>query len=201
VATTFQRDLGAARRDYAEIYRSLPWAYGDAPDQELIEALTGHPRGGALDIGGGQGRHALALAALGFKVTLVDKTPEGLQQAAEAAEKKGLSFRLVLSDAADYEPEGRLSVVVAGLFFHHPAHRTALKIAKALGAALQPGGIFYLSLPGYNKENAALAAGVIEASGCEPEFIIKHLVTKKERPRLKVARRNETRALARKSRR
>jgi SAM-dependent methyltransferase len=200
VATTVQRDLGAARRDYAEIYRSLPWAYGDAPDQELIEALTGHPRGRALDLGGGQGRHALALAALGFNAVIVDKTTEGLQQAAAAAEERGVTLKLVHSDAAKYEPGGVFSVMVAGLFFHHPAHRTALKIAKTLGAALRPGGIFYLSLPGYTKENVTLAADVIEASGCEPEFIVKHLVTKKERPRLKVARRNETRALARKAR-
>lgn len=183
------------RRDYEEIYRARIWAYGDKPDPEFIRALVNVPRGVALDIAGGQGRHALALAALGFDVTLVDSAPAGLHQAGVAAEEKGLSVHLVQADIATYEPVRDVLVVCAGLFFHIPARRTSLKVAKRLGHALPRGGLLYLSLPGYTSETAAFASHLIAAAGLKEKWIVKHLVTKKERPRLSVPRRNETRAL------
>lgn len=188
-------------RDYAEVYRQRSWAYGDKPDPELIRALVGVPRGPALDLGGGQGRHALALSALGFGVTLVDSVPEGLHQASATAEERGLPLHVVHGDAARYQPENGQRLIVAALFLHIPAHRTAIKIAERVGQALSRGGLFYLSFPGFNKETQDLARDLIAASGCSEKWIVKHLVTKKERPVLSVPRRNETRALGRTTKR
>lgn len=190
--------MGGRDRDYTEVYKSKTWAYGDKPDPELIKALVGVRRGRALDLGGGQGRHALALSALGFDVTLVDAIAEGLHQATAIAEERGLPLHTVSADAARYEPEPGFGLVVAGLFFHIPAYKTALKIAERIGNALLPEGLLYLSLPGFNKDNEALARDAILAAGCKQKWVVKHLVTKKERPMLSVARRNETRALGQK---
>lgn len=187
------------RRDYEEIYRARIWAYGDKPDPEFIRALTNVPRGIALDIAGGQGRHALALAALGFDVTLVDAAPAGLHQAAVAAGEKGLAVHLVQSDLAKYEPVRDAIVICAALFFHIPARKTSLKVAERLGQALKRKGLLYLSMPGYTAETSAFAMELIAAAGLKEEWIVKHLVTRKERPRLPVPRRNETRALGVKS--
>lgn len=184
-------------RDYEEAYRARLWAYGDKPDPDLIKALVGLPRGKALDLGAGQGRHALALSALGFDVTVVDTSAEGLHQATAAAEERGLPIHVLQGDAAKYEPDDVFRVVVASLFLHIPARRTSLQIAKRIGAALASNGLFYLSFPGYTKETQTLARDLIEAAGCAEEWIVKHLVTRKERPRLQVPRRNETRALGR----
>lgn len=186
-----------AERDYAEIYKQRTWAYGDRPDPELIKALVGVPRGPAADLGGGQGRHALALSALGFDVTLVDSVPEGLHQASAIAEERGLPLHTVHSDAAHFEPENGQRVVVAALFLHIPARRTALKIAERMGGSLAPGGLFYMSFPGFTKVTQELARDLISAAGCQEQWVLKHLVTKKERPVLPVSRRNETRVLCR----
>lgn len=183
------------RRDYEEIYRSRIWAYSDKPDPEFIRALVNVPRGVALDIAGGQGRHALALAALGFDVTLVDAAPAGLHQAGVAAGEKGLSVHLVQADIATYEPVRDAIVICAALFFHIPARKASLKIASRLGQALGSKSLLYLSMPGYTSDTAVFASELIAAAGLKEEWIVKHLVTKKERPRLTVARRNETRAL------
>lgn len=184
-------------RDYAEIYRSRTWAFGDKPDPELIKALVGLPRGRALDLGGGQGRHALALSALGFEVVLVDAVAEGLHQAAAIAEERGLPLHVLHTDALKYEPEPELVLVVAALFFHLPARRTAIKAAERIGRALAPGGLFYLSVPRYDRERQTLAQEIMEAAGCKELWMVKHLVTKRERPVLTAPRRNETRALGR----
>jgi len=183
------------RRDYDEIYRGRIWAYGDKPDPDFIRALVTVRRGVALDIAGGQGRHALALAALGFDVTLVDSAPAGLHQAGVAAREGGLSINLVQADLATYEPVRDVTVVCAALFFHIPTRRMSIKIATRLGAALERGGLLYLSIPGYTSETRALATDVMAAAGLKEKWTVKHLVTRKERPRLPVSRRNETRAL------
>lgn len=183
-----------SRRNYDEVYQQR-WAYGDKPDPELIHALTDVARGRAVDIGGGQGRNALALAALGFDVAVVDSSSNGLHQATAAAEEQGLSLHVVQSEIARYEPESGLKAVVAALFFHIPSTKTSLRVAERLGGALDPQGIFYLSMPGFTKETVAFVELLLEAAGCKLDWVTKHLVTKKERPRLPVPRRNETRAL------
>ncbi|HLF69577.1 MAG TPA: class I SAM-dependent methyltransferase [Actinomycetota bacterium] len=184
-----------SRRDYEQVYSELTWAYGDKPDLELIHALEGRPRGRAVDVGGGQGRHALPLAALGFDVVVVDTAAAGLHQGAESAAEKDLNIHFVQQDAAQFEYGPGLKAAVAALFFHIPAHKTSISIAQRIGEALEPGSPLYLSVPGFTSETVELVEAVIEAAGCKKDFIVKHLVTKKERPRLSVPRRNETRAL------
>lgn len=183
--------------EYEEAYRARAWAHGEKPDPELVEALADVPRERALDVGGGQGRHALALAALGFEVTLLDAAAEGLRQAAATAEGRGLVLHVLQGDASRHAPEGPFRVIVASLFFHLPARRTALQVARRLGGALAPGGLLYLSLPHHSRETCGFARELVERARCEEVWVRKALVTKKDRPRLQVGRRNETRALGR----
>ncbi|MBW3588133.1 MAG: class I SAM-dependent methyltransferase [Actinobacteria bacterium] len=182
-------------QDYEELYRTKTWAYGDKPDVEFVRALAGAPRGKALDVGGGQGRHALALSALGFDVTLVDVAGEGLRQASEASQEKSLPLHIVQSDVSSLDFDDDYQVIVCALFFHQVNKKTALDLTKRMGVSLNSGGIFYLSLPGYNAETEGLARDLLEQAGCREEWLIKKLVTKKDRPKLQVARRNETMAL------
>ncbi|MDQ4148917.1 MAG: class I SAM-dependent methyltransferase [Actinomycetota bacterium] len=182
-------------RNYEEIYRGLPWAYGQKPDPELMEAVSGLARGRVVDLGGGQGRHALELAAAGFDVEVVDSARSGLDQLATEAADRGLDVRLTCSDLASYVPPRQVSLVVAALIFHIPPRWLSLQIAERVGGRLENGGLFYLSLPGYKAETAKFARELIASAGCVERWVVKHLVTKKDRPRLPVARRNETRAL------
>lgn len=184
------------RREYEDVYRERAWAYSDRPDEHLIRALEGKSRGRAIDLGGGQGRHALALAGLGYSVTVVDSSAEGLHQVSEAAREKGLDIHTEQSNLSSYEADGSFELVVASLLFHNLSASASKKIAEKMGAALAPGGLFYMSLPGHNRETVELVDSVVAATGCKPEWTIKHLVTKRDRPSLRVARRNETRALA-----
>jgi trans-aconitate methyltransferase len=179
---------------YEQLHRNNRWAYGEQPDRQLVDAIAGIPPGPAVDLGGGQGRHALYLASLGFDVELVDLSEEALAQAARSAAELGLSLRTVRSNLAFYEPPSGLQVVVGALTFHLPARHASLAAAERLGSALKPGGLLYLSVPGFDDGTAALAQQVLEAAGCSPGRVVKHVVTRAERPRLPVPRRNETRA-------
>lgn len=181
--------------NYEQLHRTHEWAYGEAPDGQLEEALDGVARGRAVDLGGGQGRHALYLASLGFEVELVDLSEEALAQAASSAADLGFSINTVRSNIAFYDPPSGLQVVVAALVFHVPARHAALRTAAAVGEALSPGGLLYLSVPGFDDATQELASQVLEAAGCAVARLEKHVVTRQERPRLPVSRRNETRAV------
>lgn len=182
-----------ANTTYEQLHESTASAYGERPDAELVEALAGVPVGGAVDLGGGQGRHALFLASSGFEVELVDLSEPALAQAQEAARTAGLNLRTMRSNVAFYEPQAPLQVVVAALILHIPARHAALKTAGAVGQALNRGGLMYLSLPGFNPASEALALELLDSAGCTGR-VVKHVVTREERPRLPVSRRNETRA-------
>lgn len=183
------------RSAYDQLHRRHEWAYSEQPDRQLAEALVGLDDGKAVDLGGGQGRHALYLADQGFDVELVDLSKEALLQATRFAEARGLSLRTVHSNIAFYEPPAGLDVVISALMFHIPARHSSLAVAECLGAAMNPGALLYVSLPGFDEATRTLAAEVFAAAGCAEHRIDQHLVTRQERPRLPVARRNETRAV------
>ena len=186
--------MSPANSTYEQLHESAGWAYGERPDAQLVEAVSELSPGVAVDLGGGQGRHALYLASRGFDVELVDLSQSALAQAEASARAAGVRLRTSLANVAFYQPPAELRVLVGALLFHVPARHASLQAACAVGSALGPGGLFYLSLPGFNDETQALAMDLLDAAGCDGR-VVKHLVTRDERPRLPVPRRNETRAV------
>jgi SAM-dependent methyltransferase len=101
----------------------------------LDEFLPG--RGRALDLAGGAGRNAVFLAALGFRVTLVDFSAAGLRKAGELAASRGVSVDLVHAnlEAGEYQPAAG-SFELATVFFY--LERSLLPVIRR---ALAPGGL------------------------------------------------------------
>ena len=147
-----------------------------------------------MDLGGGQGRNCLPLARMGFEVVVVDSSPAALDQVAAAAAGEGLSITPTRCNALHYAPNragppgGRRPAVPPPGRVLQPSSRRADR------PALVPGGLFYLSMPGFDACRVQLARRLLEAAGCGDSRIANHLVTRQERPRLAVPRRNETRA-------
>jgi 2-polyprenyl-3-methyl-5-hydroxy-6-metoxy-1,4-benzoquinol methylase len=179
---------------YEALHETTEWAYGEQPDHHLVEALRGVAPGAAVDLGGGQGRHALYLASLGFDVELVDLSAAAVEQAQQTASAAGVPLRARCSNIAFYRPPPGLTVVVAALLFHVPARHASLEAAGAAGSAMAEGGLMYFSLPGFDAATQTLASDLLDAAGCEGA-VVKHVVTRQERPRLPVPRRNETRVV------
>lgn len=115
------------------------YAYGEAPNDFLVEALPRLTRGRALSLGEGEGRNAMFLARNGFEVTAVDASSVGLAKARARAEAEGLAITTVHADLATWRPAAEHFDVVVAIFCHLPpalrreVHRAAL-------AALRPGG-------------------------------------------------------------
>jgi len=75
-----------------------------APNAFLVEAMKGIPPGGqALDVGAGMGRNAIHLASLGWDVTGIDLSAQGLAVMQANAEKAGLNVRTVKTSYEDFD--------------------------------------------------------------------------------------------------
>jgi tellurite methyltransferase len=114
-----------------------------APPSSFVLAQAHHlpPRGRALDVAGGAGRHAVWLAARGLDVTLVDVADAGLELAARRAAAAGVALTLVRTDLDHEElPGGSWGVILV----HHFLCRA---LWHELTAALAPGGLLLLCQP------------------------------------------------------
>ncbi len=93
------------------------------------------PGGRALDVAAGRGRHSLALAAAGFRVTTVDLQFDALVQARASAEARGLTLSCMCADCTQFPlPRNRFHTVVVTRYLDR-------MLFPALREALVPGGV------------------------------------------------------------
>jgi SAM-dependent methyltransferase len=132
---------------YADRTRPRPF-FVETPDENLVDwrqrGLLAPP-GRALDVGCGNGRNAVWLAAQGFDVHGVDLSAQALEWAGELARRRGVA--LALQQASVFEPApaaASLDLAYDSGCFHHLApHRRAAYVAL-LARALRPGGLLGL---------------------------------------------------------
>jgi tellurite methyltransferase len=116
------------------------------PEREVIAAAERcHAAGGraALDIGCGIGRHALALASLGYHVTGIDGSGSGIAYAARDADRHGLTI--------DFRNGSMLSVpmadascdyVLAWNVIYHGDRDVVDRCVAEIARVLKPGGTY-----------------------------------------------------------
>ena len=117
----------------------------------LAETVKGRTPGRALDIGMGQGRNSLFLAALGWQVTGFDISEVGVKQAQAEAQKRDLKLDAQVGDVDKFDYGKQRWDLVIGMYMHEYLTRNAAKIV----ASLKPGGILVVEgiLRDINKDN------------------------------------------------
>jgi SAM-dependent methyltransferase len=134
-----------------------------APDPFFISAYKrfvepAFPRTAvALDLAGGLGRHALWLARLGWRVTVVDVSEVAIQELKQTAAADNIELDLIAIDAAEYRFEpSRFDLVV--LFYH--LDRT---LFPNITSALKPGGLLVCKLAVRWYSGPKLASGTLDS--------------------------------------
>jgi SAM-dependent methyltransferase len=97
----------------------------------------------ALDLGCGVGRHALALAGIGFETSAMDGSPAGLEALSNAAVERGLDIdgRLAEMTALPYEDDAFDYVLAFNVIYHGDPDIVQGAVAEIV-RVLKPGGHF-----------------------------------------------------------
>jgi SAM-dependent methyltransferase len=124
------------------------------PNRLIAELVGDLPPGDAVDLAAGEGRHALWLAGLGWRVTAVDFAGAGLARG--QAQPGADTVTWVRADVLDWSasPESLDLVLVA--YLHLPAEQTRTVLDRAVGW-LRPGG--RLLVLGHDVENIVRGVG------------------------------------------
>jgi len=138
------------RTVFARLYRrarnveSLPW-HREEPPVLLQQAVARRTtRGRALDVGCGEGVHAVYLAQQGFSVVAVDFVSAALAAAKTGAERAGVEIELRECDVVDYEAPSAFDVVLDSGCLHHLPRRKVGAYRTRLDEWLAPGGDYVL---------------------------------------------------------
>jgi SAM-dependent methyltransferase len=121
------------RADWESRHRDkLP---GD-PEPFVLEALPLAPRGLALDVAAGLGRHSLVLARAGMKVVAIDYSVTGLKILSRLARAEHLPIHAVAADLGDFPLKPQCYDAIINVSFLDrrlfPAFANALRIGGVL---------------------------------------------------------------------
>ena len=131
---------------------SQQWSSG--PNRLIAALLENLPPGEAVDLAAGEGRHALWLAGLGWRVTAVDFSGTGLARGMSQPGADGVTW--VQADVLGWSapPESLDLVLVA--YLHVPEDDTRALLVRAVDW-LRPGG--RLLVLGHDVDNIASGVG------------------------------------------
>jgi len=120
------------RRDWER--RQLASAGPRAPEPSVVEMLDLLPRGLALDVAAGTGRHSLLLARAGFRVVAIDYAEVALRMLQSIARSEKLSISPLVADLSTFQlPHGRFDAILNLNFLDRA-------LVPRLIDALRPGG-------------------------------------------------------------
>lgn len=127
---------GRGPQMWDERYAAAERVWSAGPNREVERIVAGWVPGRALDLGAGEGRHALWLAEKGWQVTAVDFSAVGIDRGRREAESRGLAVDWVVEDVTTWHPpEGTTFDLALVAYLHIPED-----VFSRLGRWLAPGG-------------------------------------------------------------
>jgi 2-polyprenyl-3-methyl-5-hydroxy-6-metoxy-1,4-benzoquinol methylase len=112
----------------------------------IVQALGLEPGAAILDLGCGQGRHTVALARRGYRMTGLDLTALHLRLARRAAREAGVEVRWQRADMRDilWEEEFDAVINMFTTFGYLESDEEDFKVLQAVARSLRPGGRFLI---------------------------------------------------------
>ena len=126
------------------------------PDPTLVAEVASLTPGRALDLGSGDGRNAIWLAAQGWRTTAVDFSSVAIERARARAERAGVALDWLQADLLEWAaPVGAFDLVTL-VFMHLPPDERR-RVYDRAAAAVAPGGT--LLVVGHDRSNLTHGVG------------------------------------------
>lgn len=130
-------DAQQQKERWNRVFAEADAGFNRQPNAFLMKSLQGRSPGRALEIGMGQGRNTIAVARLGWDVTGIDISDEGIRQAVAEAKKQNVTIHPILGSADDFDYGTERYDLIYATFEHQLVTNNAAKIV----AALKPDGM------------------------------------------------------------
>lgn len=136
-------------------YSTNDYIYGREPNDFLRGSVESLSPGSALCIGEGEGRNAVFLAKLGFDVTAVDSSFNGIKKVTRLSKEQGVHVRTIHADLADFDMGINKWQYIVSIFHLPPSLR--VKVHRNICLGLRTDGL--LLLEGYTPKQLRLKSG------------------------------------------
>jgi len=110
-------DQGA--QEWDSRYAGPDRVWSAAPNAWVAATIRTRFTGRALDLGAGEGRHAVWLASLGWQVTAVDFSAVGIERGRLGAQELGVDVDWVVADVRTWEPPAGVTFDLVLLAYLH----------------------------------------------------------------------------------
>jgi len=130
-------DIQQQKERWNRVFSGSILSFNRQPNAFLMKSVQGKTPGRALEIGMGQGRNTIAMARLGWDVTGIDISDEGIRQAVAEAKKQNVTIHPILASADDFDYGTARYDLIYATFEHQIVTDNAAKIM----AALKPDGM------------------------------------------------------------
>ena len=124
-------------------YSDKEYVYGTAPNEFLASVAEQIPKGRVLSLAEGEGRNAVYLAELGYKVLAVDASAVGLGKAQRLATERDVTIETRVADLASFAIAPNSWDAIISIFCHLPSGIRS-SVHRKVVAGLRPGGVFVL---------------------------------------------------------
>ncbi|MGZ3662434.1 MAG: class I SAM-dependent methyltransferase [Bdellovibrionota bacterium] len=117
MAITGDSEFADDRGAWDKTYNRKDYVFGKEPDLFLVKHVDKLPKGRALDIAMGEGRHAVYLAKKGFQVEGVDISSVGLRKAQKLAAENGVKIKTINADLNKYKIAPNTYSVIMNFYY------------------------------------------------------------------------------------
>lgn len=157
-----------------ERYGVEGYAFGDQPNDFLVEVAPMLVKGDTLMLGDGEGRNGVWMAQQGHRIVTVDLSAVGVAKAMDLAMQRGVSIDARVGDLDSFDMGQEQWENIVSIFCHEPSELRR-RVHANVKTALRPGGRFVLE--SYNAANIGRGVGgpqsddiTVELSELESDF-------------------------------
>jgi SAM-dependent methyltransferase len=149
-------DASRFRESWNTRFDRPDYLFGTEPNDFLAAVAGNIPPGDVLCLAEGEGRNAVFLAGLGYRVTAVDQSAVGLAKAQRLATERGVEITTIVGDLQDFEIAADSWSAIVSIFLHVPTNLRAAVYARS-ERGLKSGGVFILEA--YTPRQIGLGTG------------------------------------------